>query len=151
MAPSFEARSCTWRIRFKTRSGRNISLSFQDFSEAANFEGNVTASPPDCDDDRLSTRSKRQKVTAAPKQKLAEAASCASKSYSVQTSHVDLYYRVPVCTTEYQFVLQSTSLYYRVPFCTTEHQFVLQSTSLYYTAPVCTTEYQFVLHSTSLY
>jgi hypothetical protein len=75
---------------------------------------------------------------------------------------MSLYYKEPVCTTEYQLVLQSTSLYYRVTvcatgldyrlqFCTTEYQFVLQSTSLYmfvlqstslyYRLPVCTKEY----------
>ena len=62
-----------------------------------------------------------------------------------------MYYRVPVCTTECQFVPQSTSLYYTAPVCTTEHQCVLQSTSLYHRVAVCTTEYQLVLQSTSLY
>ena len=65
MAPSFEARSLAWRVRFRTRSGRNISLSFQDHSDAVNFESDVTADPPDSDDERLATRSKRQKVKAA--------------------------------------------------------------------------------------
>ena len=65
------------------------------------------------------------------------------------TKSVSSYYRVPVCATEYHFVLQSTSLYYRVPVCITEYQFVLQNTSLYYRVPVCTAEYQFVLQSTS--
>jgi len=54
----------------------------------------------------------------------------------------------PVCTTEFQFVLQSTSACYRVPICTAESQAVVQTTSLCYRVPVCTTD-QFVLQSTN--
>ena len=35
-----------------------------------------------------------------------------------------MHYRILVCTTDYQFVLQSTSVYYRLPVCITDYQFV---------------------------
>ena len=71
------------------------------------------------------------------------------------SSRTQVYYGVSPCTTEDEFVLQSTTLYCAVLLCTTEvtteEYFVLQSTTLYYGVSLCTTEDYFVLQSTTLY
>ena len=43
-----------------------------------------------------------------------------------------LYYKIQLCTNEYDSVLQNTILYYRIRLCTTEYDSVLQNMILYY-------------------
>ena len=54
-----------------------------------------------------------------------------------------LHYQAQLCLIDHQSGLLNRVLYYIVPVCSTEYDFVLQ-------VPVCTTGYDFVLQGTSL-
>ena len=101
MAPSFEGRSLAWRVRFRTRSGRNISLSFQDHSDAVNFESDVTANPWQCYFVLCSTT-------------LYYAVLVCTTQYYLVIRSTSLYYPVLACTTQHYFVLRDATLYYAV-------------------------------------
>ena len=60
-------------------------------------------------------------------------------------------YKVRICTTRCDFVLQAKTLYYELRFCAMRYHFVLHGAALYHKVRVCTSRDDSVLHGTILY
>ena len=70
-------------------------------------------------------------------------AQCGLRASSIalrpQGATLTLYYKVRLCTTRCDFVLQGATLHYKERLCTTRCDFVLQGTTLYNKVRLCTT------------